>query len=143
MILPNNVNNVTAESSPLPQPGETDLPTLKTIENHEEKKKEFLRAETVKEFTQPAVSRVEPILTRQDEDYCIQHTRRDIVKLAGKDFIILSIILIVWLAIAYQYFCKAPMAELNTTLKNTEKKLQSATKCEKNHYASIKLFFTM
>ena len=128
----NNVNNVTAESSSLPQPDETDLSTVKTIENHEEKKEpKFLRAELVKEFTQPVVSRLEPT-----EDYWIQLTRRDVVKLAKQAFIILSIISIIGLAIAYQYF---PMAELNTKLKDTENKLQSANKCESNHYASIQL----
>ena len=64
------------------------------------------------------------------------------MKLAGQAFIILSIISI-GLAIAYQYCCEAPMAELNTKLNNTENKLQSANKCESNHYASIQLFFTM
>ena len=128
-----------AESSSLPQPGETDTSTLKTIEIHEEKKD---RAEPLKKSTQPVVSRAEPVLQRQDKDYCIQHTRRDIVKLDGKAFIILSIISIVGLAIAYQYCCEAPMAELNTKLNNTEKKMQAAYKCKKNH-ASLQLFFTM
>ena len=143
MICQNNVNNVTAESSSLPHTGETDPCTLKTIANHEEEK--FLRAELVKKFTQPAVSRVGrlPVLPRQDEDYCIQLTRRDVVKLAG----FLSIISIIGLAIAYQYFCDAPMAELNTKLKNTEKEMRAAHKCNKNnHYASLYdnyLFFTM
>ena len=87
------------------------------------------------------MSRPEPVLPGQDKE-CIQLTRRDAVKLAVKAFIILSII---GLAIAYQcqYFCEAPMAELNTKLNDTEKKLQSANKCESNHYASIQLFFTM
>ena len=91
---------------------------------------ESFRAEPVNKFTQPAVSRVEPTLPRQDEDYCIQRTRRDVVKQAGKAFIILSIISIIGLAIAYQYFCEAPMAELNTKLKNAEKKMQAAHECE-------------
>ena len=59
------------------------------------------------------------------------------MKLAKQAFIILSIISIIGLAIAYQNFCEAPMAELKTKLNNTEKKLQSANKCESNHYASI------
>ena len=136
--MSNNVNNVNAESSSLTQP---DPCTLKTIENHEGKREKFLRAEPVKEFTQPAVSRPEPVLQKQDKDYCIQLTRRDVVKLAGKVFIILSIISFVGLAIAYQHFsCEAPMAELNTKLNNTEKKLQSANKCENNHYVNTIVF---
>ena len=82
------------------------------------------------------MSRMEPVLPRQNEDYCTQQTRKDGAKLAGKCFIILSIISIIGLAIAYQYFCEAPMAELNTKL-NTEKKIQAARECESNHYASL------
>ena len=52
------------------------------------------------------------------------------MKLAGKAFIILSTISIIGLAIAYQYFCEAPMAELNTKLNTTEKKMQAAYDCE-------------
>ena len=85
------------------------------------------------------MSRPGPVLpSRQDEDYCIQLTRKDV-----KAFIILSIISILGLAIAYQYFCEAPMAELKTKLNNTEKKMQAAHECENNHYASLQLFFTM
>ena len=132
--MSNNVNNVTAESSSLPQPGETDLPTLKTIENYDEKKEKFLRAEPVKEFThQPVVSMPEPVLPGQDKE-CIQLTRRDALKLAGKAFVVLSIISIIGLAIAYQCFCVAPMAELNTKLKNAME-MQAAYECENNHYA--------
>ena len=65
------------------------------------------------------------------------------MKLAGKALVISSIISIIGLAIAYQYFCEAPMAEINTKLKNTEKKMQAARECENNHYASLQLFFTM
>ena len=77
----------------------------------------------------------EPVPPRQDEDYG-QQTRSDvaIVKLADRAFIILSIISIIGLAIAYQHFCGVPMAELNTKLNNTEKKLQDAHECENNHY---------
>ena len=39
---------------------------------------------------------------------------------------------------------EAAMADLNTKLKNTDKKLQSSSKCENNHnYAELELFFTM
>ena len=75
-----NVNNVTAESSSLPQSDETDPCSPKTIENHEEKKEKFLRGEPVKEFTQPVVSRLEPVLPRHDEDHGIQLTWKDVVK---------------------------------------------------------------
>ena len=75
------------------------------------------------EFTPPVVSRQEPVLPRQDEDYCIQLTRRDV----GIAFVIS----IIGLAIAYQYFCEAPMAALNTKLKNTGKEIQAAHESEK------------
>ena len=35
------------------------------------------------------------------------------------------------------------MADLNTKLKNTEEKLQSANKCENSTNAALELFFTM
>ena len=60
---------------------------------------------------------------------------RDVVKLA---FTILSVVSIIGLVIAYQYFCdQTPMAELNTKLNTTEKKMQAAHKRENNHYASL------
>ena len=42
-------------------------------------------------------------------------------------------IISILLAIACQYYCEAPMAELNTKLNNTEKKMQAAYECENMH----------
>ena len=85
----------------------------------------------VNNVTAEFAQRQEPVLPRQDEYYCIQLTRRDAVKLAGIAFVIS----IIGLAIAYQYFCEAPMAALNTKLNDTGKEIQAAHECEKNVYA--------
>ena len=132
------------ESSSSPQPGETAL------ENHEEK--EFLRASTIKEFPLPGMSRVEPI-PRQDEVatvtiktpriFSILRTRKDVVELAKIALIILSIVSIMGLAIAYQYYYikpapeEAAMSELSSKLKNTETELQTANKCTWEHLCNI------
>ena len=88
----------------------------------------------------------EPVSRKQDED-SIKPTKGDAVPLVDRAFIILSIISIIGLAIAYQHFCGAPIAELNTKLKTNEKEMQAAHKCENNHYnytyASLRLFFTI
>ena len=67
---------------------------IKTIEKYEEKKEEFLRATTVKEFQQAVVSRAETVTPKRmatvtiriPEEYGIPHTMKDVEKLAKKAF---------------------------------------------------------
>ena len=67
---------------------------IKTIEKYEEKKEEFLRATTVKEFQQAVVSRAESVLPRGmaavtikiPKEYSVPRTMKDVEELAKKAF---------------------------------------------------------
>ena len=67
---------------------------IKTIEKYEEKKEEFLRATTVKEFQQAVVSRAETVLPRGmaavtikiPKEYGVPRTMKDVEELAKKAF---------------------------------------------------------
>ena len=67
---------------------------IKTIQKYEEKKEEFLRATTVKEFQQAVVSRAETVTPKRmatvtikiPEEYGIPRTMKDVEKLAKKAF---------------------------------------------------------
>ena len=67
---------------------------IKTIEKYEEKKEEFLRLTTVKEFQQAVVNRAETVTPRRmatvtiriPEEYGIPRTMKDVEKLAKKAF---------------------------------------------------------
>ena len=67
---------------------------VKTIEKYEEKKEEFLRATTVKEFQQAVVSRAESVLPRGmaavtikiPKEYGVPRTMKDVEELAKKAF---------------------------------------------------------
>ena len=67
---------------------------IETIEKYEEKKEEFLRATTVKEFQQAVVSKAETVLLKRmatvtikmPKDYGVLRTMKDVEELAKKAF---------------------------------------------------------